>query len=344
MVPSSTGFNFASGGFTLTQIQTTWLPEVLASNADVCVLLGGTNGGGETAAAKFAKWLEIILALDAANITPVACTVPPAGDTTLASYRAIIRDFNNQIRAYCIANHVLLCDWHDDLADPATGLLSTNYSVDKVHPNYTAAYPMAARLASLLEPITTPLNRFPSISDVKWLSANPYCDGNVSGMPTSWTKANVGTGTSTATKVARADGRLGTALQIVVGGGAARTDGCTVNTPAATSGYSDNDMVRAIIELEFDAAGWAAWTIGWNLTVVGGTNNAYRSYHPDVGSTASIAALLTQMTRPVAVSGRSIILETPAMSVGVGATSITATFTFRGAGTFRVQRAGVYKV
>jgi lysophospholipase L1-like esterase len=342
-VPSSTGFNFATGGFTLTQIQTTWLPEVLASGADVCFLHAGTNGSGETAAAKFAKWAEIIEALDAANILPIAATVIPGGDVFTSDYRNVIRDFNNQIRAYCIANNVLLCDWHDDLTDSSTGLLSTDYSADKTHPNYTGTMPMAMRLAKTLAPITTPLNRFPSVSDVKWLSANPYLTGDVSEMPTSWTKANVATGTATASKVARSDGRLGTALQIVVAGGGAKTDGCTVSCPAATSGYADGDMVKAIIEIEFDADGWAAWTWGWNLTVIGGTHHAYRSYHPDFGSTASIAALTAPIIRPVATTDRTIILETPAMSVGVGATSISTTFNFRGAGTFRVLRGGIYK-
>jgi lysophospholipase L1-like esterase len=189
---------FATGGFTLAQIEETHLPSALAltRRPGAVVIAGGTN---DTGSATFnqtesrATLLRIIGKLQAAGIMPVLWTLPPRDDS--AAVNTLVQKWNVWVRYLAHSLGLPIIDAHAALTDPATGLYLAGLKTDSVHPNRAGHFQIGRRAG------TDPdfLRRFPSgtphLSDSKLDAANLIPSGyamfdsgvNGAGVPTGWT-------------------------------------------------------------------------------------------------------------------------------------------------------------
>lgn len=342
-VSSSNGGHFATGGYTLTQIINTWLPEVLASDADACVVLAGTNGSGETSSEKFAQWQSVIEALIDVGITPIACTTTPRIFVGEEAYNATLKVYNQLIRDYCRTNGIILCDWHNHILNFSDSRYADSaflLSSDGVHPNITGGWRMGNVLAQTLVPHVQTISRFPEMGNPRWITANPYLTGNSSGKATGWNIYANGSGSGAGTKVARTDGHPGEMQQVAATGCTVNTDGISLNyvTLKSSGLYVEGETVKGLAELEFDSSGYECHSMGLEVSHSGSGNNAsiFR------GGLAELNAL----TRDIdfsALSGKRILLETDEFNIGTG-TQINLDIYIQGNCTFRVIRAGVVRV
>ena len=145
-----TGF-FATGGFTLAQIEATHLPQVLAMNPlpGACVVAGGTNDTGAVTpdiAASKATHTRIVDALLAAGIMPVLWTLPPRDDSTTVN--GLVGQWNAWVRERAALLGLPLVDSHAALVDPATGLFQPALKQDNIHPNDAGHLAIARRMVA----------------------------------------------------------------------------------------------------------------------------------------------------------------------------------------------------
>lgn len=143
---------FATSGYTLEQIETVHLPQVLALTAKpgACVIAGGTNNIGSVTYNPVAArdtLLRIIAALQAAGVAPILWTVPPRSDSVTANANA--QRWNVWVRYLAQSKGLPLIDSYAALVNPATGVYipSLNLSGDGVHPNAEGHYLIGRRAA-----------------------------------------------------------------------------------------------------------------------------------------------------------------------------------------------------
>jgi lysophospholipase L1-like esterase len=154
----------ATGGFTLKQIRDTHLPVVVAMTPKpaACIVLGGTNNVGASASFVLADAIAVLAqiydGLEAAGIRPIACTIPPRGDS--ATVNALADKYNRSVRKLAASRGYALADYHRVLTDPATSSYRAGLGqTDKIHPSYLGTKVMGQALSSALVsslPFTTP--------------------------------------------------------------------------------------------------------------------------------------------------------------------------------------------
>ena len=142
---------FATGGFTLAQIQATHLPQVLALDPlpGAVVIAGGTNDVGSGAfdfAASRATHQAITTSLLNAGIMPVFWTVPPRDDSATAN--GAVGRWNAYIREYAARLGVPVVDAWSALVNPTTGLYQAALKLDDIHPNALGHVAIAQRMAA----------------------------------------------------------------------------------------------------------------------------------------------------------------------------------------------------
>ncbi len=345
---------FGSSGQTTTQIIAGDLAACAVSSADVVVVHAGTNDiGGGVAPATIAANLQTIWdTLVAAGKTVVATTILPRnnGDTATSTLTQNLRDTNRLIRSRAVTSRgVVLCDWYGALVDATTGLASTLYFSDGVHPNMAGA----GRMGAVLAPVLAGLQ--PSAADPLALdnhdsrdvlpnslmtgTAGAKSGANLTGnVATSCTATQIGTPTSiAASKVARTDLGVGEWQQFVVVAVAPTADGIQIQQQNTAVGVDWNigDTVYLTVEFETDAAGWDCRSMHGSLDVFNGIGAATDLRYASSERTAMTAALY----RPP-----SGILRTPNIVVGVGATRLQSNVYFYGSGTIRWGRMQIVKV
>ena len=114
----------AVGGYTLEQIETNALPQILALDPlpEVCVIAGGTNNTGSGSynrATSLATHARIRATLEAAGITPAMWLLPPRSDSTLVNSN--VDDWNATMAALSFKYGYPVVDAHAAVIDSATG-------------------------------------------------------------------------------------------------------------------------------------------------------------------------------------------------------------------------------
>lgn len=158
------GGNFGVGGNTIAQMLAR-IPDVIASGATACLILGGTND-----VAQLATEAEVLTNIDrlfneghdvlaAAGVQPIVATIPPRGRSTAAStsdQRQRIAKANARIRRYAQQRGYPLVDFHKILVDPATGMYldaANNATDGGVHPNTVYCRKMAEAVVAAVSPM-----------------------------------------------------------------------------------------------------------------------------------------------------------------------------------------------
>lgn len=139
---------FATGGYTLEQIEATHLPSVLSLNPlpGACIIAGGTNNLGATMGgtaaydpvAARATLLRMVETLQLQGIMPVLWCPPPRNDSTTVN--AATQRWNAWIRYTAQRLGLPYVDAYRAVVDPATGLYKAGYNLDQVHPNPLGHY------------------------------------------------------------------------------------------------------------------------------------------------------------------------------------------------------------
>lgn len=143
------GGNFGVPGETSAQILAR-VSTVIAAAPTHCTILAGANDSSATTVKTNVQ--AIAVALRAAGITPILCTLPPNRTLSDGALQTKIRQVNAWVRAYSQSTGLPLLDFYSVLANPADGDYLAGYYSDAVHPN-RAAYPlMAAEVLRVLAP------------------------------------------------------------------------------------------------------------------------------------------------------------------------------------------------
>jgi len=200
---------FATGGFTLTQIRETHLPQVLALNPlpTLVFICGATNdigGGGYNESASRAVLLDMITTLKANGIQPGLWAPPPRDDSTTVN--ANVQRWSAWVRMLAHENGYPLIDAHAALVDEATGLYKSDMRLDNTHPSIKGHYAIAIKAASdgalqqvlpaprmhLLQSILDSTSMFPAPARALFMAG---VDGG--GRPTGWSEYTAGSHTGT---------------------------------------------------------------------------------------------------------------------------------------------------
>lgn len=149
----------ATNGFTTTQMIATWLPVVLTSNWDYCIVGEVTNdlGNAFAIADTKANILTIVAALVAAGIKPVLTTMPPQDVNASGAGLTWITQYNEWVKNLARVQGFPIVDYHTVLVNPATNTYAAGYSADGIHPNATGVRQMSIKLAEVLNSIPGPV-------------------------------------------------------------------------------------------------------------------------------------------------------------------------------------------
>lgn len=277
---------FATGGFTLEQIEATHLPTALAMSPrpDVCIVEGGTNNTGagtgtlfDFAAAR-ATHGRIVNALRAVGIIPVVVLIPPRGDgSTLV--QANVAKWNAYVNRYAQDNGLSVLDMFTPLVDPATGGYLAGLTLgDNVHPSRLGDKAIAdyALTVTRLQDLTPPSRPLPALwTDPTNLIPSGYglnrVDTNADGIADGW--ASLGSGTNATFSLvtpSAADNLRGKWQQITraTGGTADKTLYYRI-----ASGWAVGDKLS--ISVRFQADGYTANGGNYSVQLKGTPNNAY---------------------------------------------------------------------
>jgi lysophospholipase L1-like esterase len=363
IVTSAGGTNFQTGGFSVQQIIDTWLPQVLISGTDLCVVHAGTNslndalasGAGNGDPETAADWLygQFILIMDAledAGIHCVICTITPDDHTTTTPQMRMVRaQTNSLIRGSAQAHGAVVCDWAPELStEPAddTAVANTLYLRDNVHPSACGAWRMGRKLVETLKAnFTIPGSPdYPPAGDEAWLTPNPYLEGDVSGLATSFTTSRLGVPAVTITPNKTSEGWQ--RLHFSEGGAPGTNVSGTLQivTPQFTDSTLDGRRFKAVFDVRPVQSDFEFFAIRPTLvatTFDGGTSRngyAVSSY----GSTqmANEKTILDYNSR--------FIFETPVMEhpggTGTQRRQLIARLAFWGSGSVDVRMMGVIEV
>jgi hypothetical protein len=258
---------------------TTFTSAATASPGDVLVL--GSAGTTETVTvASVSGTSTFTITLTAPTANAHLAGAPFRNTTKLTRLHAV----NQWIIDFCQGRYVdpdtgtvvvnsgktpYLVNWHELVADPATGkpvgALQADGTittptinrfvsvVDGTHPGQDLAHRMGHALAVVLDRIVPPLPiQVGDNTDTSNLAPNPRCIGNTAGVATGFTlTAASGTITATASKVARTDGVPGEMQQVAIGPG---NTGQVQLSVCDVSGltFTGNDSYVGEVEFETD--------------------------------------------------------------------------------------------
>lgn len=191
----------ATGGYTVSQILSTHLPNAVAAKSTFCVVMGGRNDivqGIDIDKVTIPAFKKIFRILRQKGIIPVVCTMSAQGNSSNDTRRSAEHKLNGWLRAYARKYRLPLVDLHRYTVDPLTGDWISGYNQDVSHPNAIGAKAMAKALVEGLQEWTAPV--WPSRADEQVsagltsnLLANPLFLDNDGLNPTGWTIDKAGT-------------------------------------------------------------------------------------------------------------------------------------------------------
>lgn len=333
LVPNGTSFCFATSGKRSDELSSLHLSQVIASDAEICVLAYGTNDAyllrpvdAFVATAK-SDWQ----ALKAAGIEPVATTVLPMGSNGggMAARQARVAEYNVALRQAAADEQVALCDWTTQLeavegSNDGIGLNSYYLNNDNLHPRPLAASRIGRVLAAtLLQNFDLPRDLW---SNKNWITPNTAFAGS-NGNPTSQWSVSAPAGGSIVSKtlVSSSEGNWWQ-FQIQPG---TSTGAYSIMSLAANA--ASNKKVECVAELE---------VISGSLNLVG---------LQAVTSTVAAADLNygEKTGAQIRPADGIVVLRTPAVSLAAGVSSVYPALLFSSSETetvVRVRRCGVREV
>ncbi|QOC56038.1 esterase [Gordonia phage Clown] len=194
------GYNGGVGGNTTTQALAR-IGEITTRRPTVCIIGGGvTNdiGQGISAATTRDNIASMVTTLKAAGIIPLLRGCPPRGsgaapyDTNSLAIAAVTAH-NTWARTYAAAEGIDYFDIHTPLVDTGTGLMSSAYTDDGIHPN--AAGILAAARAFRDANFPTFANAQPFDLGVSTFEMSPndglfIADSNSDGLSDTWSSSS----------------------------------------------------------------------------------------------------------------------------------------------------------
>jgi len=322
--PNGAALSFATGGFTTLQIQTTHLPQVLASNATRCVVQGGINdfSAGRTSAQAATTLRQIWASLVAAGITPIATTVLPDAANVLR--QAWIADTNVLIRSYATTDGVKLCDW-SSVVEISPGVGSVTDFPDNIHPNQLGCVKIGKVLAATIATLNIRSLSHYSTSDV-FVTANSQLAG-ASGQPTSWSSPIIVAGATLNSKtlVSSPEGNW---WRIDYSNGSAITPSTLSNGLASNILPVIGKTLEGILELQVISGSITCSSL--RVVATGGTQQSYDGN----------GAIPTSETIITSANG-IVVLRTPKTLMSGTVSLAWPQFQFGGTAVFQIRRAGV---
>lgn len=195
----------ATGGYTVTQVKNTHLPNAIAANPTFCVVMCGRNDivqGINLDTVTIPAFKSIFLQLRQAGIIPVICTMSAQGNSNNNTQRVAEHKLNAWLRAYANKYSTPLVDLHRYTVDPLTGDWLSGYNQDVSHPNGAGAKAMGHALADALSDWIAPV--WPPRADEQLaagltqnLITNALFLTNDGTNPSDWTITTAGTATIT---------------------------------------------------------------------------------------------------------------------------------------------------
>lgn len=194
--------NKGVGGNTTAQMLARFDADVTPNDPSIVVVEGGINdSAGSVTVATFAANITAIHAKCVAiGALCVLTTVTPQSES---ARKPFVSNYNTWLRRYAADSGLPLIDFHDALADVATGDLDAAYdNGDGIHPNTAGHKVMASTLATDLTSWLT--NSLPLLPTSNIESGNLVTNGLFLGtltskVPTSWTASPAVPSTVTAT-------------------------------------------------------------------------------------------------------------------------------------------------
>jgi lysophospholipase L1-like esterase len=321
--PNGAALSFATGGFTTLQIQTTHLPQVLASNATRCVVQGGINdfSAGRTSAQAATTLRQMWASLVAAGITPIATTVLPDAANVLR--QAWIADTNVLIRSYAATDGVKLCDW-SSVVEISPGVGSVTDFPDNIHPNQIGCVKIGKVLAATITTLNIRSLSHYSTSDV-FVSSNNQLTGS-SGQPTSWANPIIASGgtLNSKTLVSSPEGNW---WRIDYTNGIA-TGASTLSNATSNIGTVIGKTLEGILELQVISGALTASRL--RVVTTGGTQESFDGN----GAVPTTESIITS-------ADGIVVLRTPKTLISGTVSLAWPQFQFGGTAVFQIRRAGV---
>jgi len=337
--PTANTYEFATYGYTNSQILATHVPEVLAAAPDAAILYCGNNdvGNGSSGSTVWTSLNAIITPLRSAGIVPIVMLIGPRASTASggAGYWSRQQSANAAIIAGCNAAGLPYFDPNTVLQNPSTGEpLPGIMQGDGTHLNTYGASVLGAALATWLD---TTYNLGPEPLTSTRIAALKGVNPTMTGGTTLATGYSVfSSGRNAQTKVASS----GKTWQQLVHSPNARTDPSQLNTATTTialpAGWAGN-KVRFWLEMEFvRKADWA-------------TSPGYCAYQVDAfASVNGTGGLTVGVVRSGVDAGASYAVEipsagvyvSPVMDVPADATTLAMTISVLGGGTYRYTSWG----
>jgi lysophospholipase L1-like esterase len=320
--PNGAGLSFATGGFTTLQIQTTHLPQVLASNATRCVVQGGINdfSAGRTSAQAATTLRQMWASLVAAGITPIATTVLPDAANVLR--QAWIADTNVLIRSYAATDGVKLCDW-SSVVEISPGVGSVTDFPDNIHPNQIGCVKIGKVLAATITTLNIRSLSHYSTSDV-FVTSNNQLAGS-SGQPTSWSNPSIASGgtLNSKTLVSSPEGNW---WRIDYTNGIA-TGPSTLSNLVSNIAPVIGKTLECILELQVISGALTASRL--RTVTTGGTQESFDGN----GAVPTTESIITS-------ADGIVVLRTPKTLISGTVSLAWPQFQFGGTAVFQIRRAG----
>lgn len=323
--PNGASLSFATGGFNTLQIQTTHLPQVLASNATRCVVQGGINdfSAGRTSTQAATTLRQMWASLSSAGITPIATTVLP--DAANVARQAFIAATNVLIRANAAEDGVTLCDW-SSAVEISPGVGSVIDFPDNIHPNQLGCVKIGKVLAATIASLNIRSLSHYSTSDV-FVTANSQLTGS-SGQPTSWSLPIIATGATLNSK-SLVSSPEGTWWRFDYSQGSA-TSPSTLSNLAANILPVIGETLEGILELQVISGSLTCTRL--RVVTSGGTQESYDGS----GAIPTTESILTP-------ANGIVVLRTPKTLMSGTVTLAWPQIQFAGTAVFQIRRAGVRK-
>jgi lysophospholipase L1-like esterase len=327
--PNGTSNEFASGGMSSALIEATHLPEVLASDADVCFVHEGTNdySAGQTPQQTADRILSHWLAIRNAGIIPIGSSIlPQVGNPGKSAW---IVSTNTLLRDHAATNEVLFCDWTGEIesqAAPESGVGDLVWTPDNVHPGQAGAARLGRYLARFMgERFVFGVDPHPEIHP--FVTRNPQLAGSA-GQPQHWLPPSVPVGASLNSKSLDLDPETGGNWWLI----------------DVAQGTASSPFVLQHDFLVPDAlAGESVYAVA-DFEVISGIFSSVRLRCSATSSTFDCNAGSVADSCDFTAADGVITLRTPRMTVPVGNVYATPQIVFTGSGVIQVRRAGLREV
>lgn len=328
LVPNGAAKTFATSGFRARQIQQTHLPGVLASNAEACLVLAGTNDG-DSVESVAATLKEICDSLADHGITPILCDVLPIA-AGLPDRSAWLVRMKGAIKAICDADpRYIHLDWFNVLDADNNGVIDQEgYFVNdgaKVHPDGDGMSRLAAYAATIIAPHVRTRDLF---TDADWVTDNPTLTRGSGETPYSWNVYPPSGAIVSQTLAPRQDAP-GNWWRISISG-SSPADFTYLAAGTVNGSWQAGDIVELVVEYRTESDVSPAW----NLRPIMAANPGNVTRFDSV-----IDSGVTDLLRSPAG-----ILRTPPLMVPIGTTSFEINLQIAGTGTFSLGRVGVRRV